>query len=64
MSNAYLIPPQIHDAVTSLGESSLDDNARLAMRQRLEVVRDYCTAALLRDTRRLEREQSRSKRKR
>lgn len=46
MKNEHLVPVNIQDIVSRLGDNNLSANERLVLIQRLEAVKDYCTEAL------------------
>lgn len=42
MKNEHLVPVNVQDIVSRLGDSNLSPNERLVLLQRLEAIRDYC----------------------
>jgi hypothetical protein len=51
MKNDHLIPVNIQDIVNRLNDKSIRDNERLTLLQRLETIRDYCAAAVAKNSR-------------
>jgi hypothetical protein len=49
--NVHLIPVPIQDIVIQLENSSVGENEKMALLQRLEVIKDFCIKALNRQQR-------------
>jgi hypothetical protein len=54
MKNVHLIPVPIQDIVIQLENSLVGENEKLALLQRLEVIKDFCIKALNREQRKNE----------
>ncbi len=52
MRNEHLVPPPVLDTINRLRGERLGENERLALIQRLEVIREFCDKALEREQKR------------
>ena len=52
MKNDHLVPVNIADIVQRLSDKNIRENEKIALLQRLETIRDYCAAAIVKHSNR------------